>query len=112
MRRWKGLHWLLDEHQFAQNVRSARRGDVPGPSGMTNEHLRILLSNPSHFQSLFRAAKELARGDIFAVVVDVVRLGRMIALQKTDPSVRGIVVGDVLRRLFWRTVAQQFHASG
>ena len=31
---------------------------------------------------------------------------------RKHPSVRGIVVGDVLRRLFWRTVAQQFHASG
>ena len=28
----------LDEHRFAQNVRSARRGAAPGPSGMTNEH--------------------------------------------------------------------------
>ena len=66
---------------------------------MTNEHFRILLSNPSHFQWLFRAAEELAKGDIPAVVVDVVRLGRMTALQKPDGGVRGIVVGDVLRRL-------------
>ena len=74
----------LDEHRFAQNVRSARRGAAPGPSGMTNEHLRTLLSNPSHFQSLFRAAEQLARGDILAAVVEVVRLGRMTALQKPD----------------------------
>ena len=74
---------------------------------MTNEHLRILLSNPSHFQLLFRAAEQLARGDIPAAVVDVVRLGRMIALQKPDGGVRGIVVGDVLRRLVGRTIAQQ-----
>ena len=60
----------LDEHRFAQNVRSARRGAAPGPLGMTNEHLRILLSNPSHFQWLFGAAEELARGDIPAAVVD------------------------------------------
>ena len=49
---------------------------------------------------------------MFAVVVDVVRLGRMIVFQKIDGGVGGILVGDVLRRLFWRTVAQQFHASG
>ena len=84
----------LDEHRFAQNVRSGRRGAAPGPSGMTNEHLRILLSNPSHFQWLFRAAEQLARGDVPAVVVDVVRLGRMTARQKPDGCVRGIVVGD------------------
>ena len=97
----------LNEHRFAQNVRSARRGAAPGPSGMTNDHLRILLSNPSHFQWLFRAAEQLARGDILAAVVDVVRLGRMPALQKPDGGVRGIVVGDVLRRLVGRTIAQQ-----
>ena len=34
-------------------------------------------------------------------------LGRMTALQKPDGGVRGIVVGDVLRRLVGRTVAQQ-----
>ena len=42
-----------------------------------------------------------------AAVVDVVRLGRMTALQKPDGGVRGIVVGDVLRRLVGRTMAQQ-----
>ena len=43
-----------------------------------------------------------------AVVVDVVRLGRMTALQKPpDGGVRGIVVGDVSRRLVVRTVTQQ-----
>ena len=99
--------FMLDEQRFAQNVRSARRGAAPGPSGMTNEHFRILLSNPSHFQWLFRAGEQLARGDIPAVVVDVVRLGRMTALHKPDGGVRGIVVGDVLRRLVGRTIAQQ-----
>ena len=38
---------------------------------------------------------------------NVVRLGRMTALQKPDGGVRGIVVGDVLRRLVERTIAQQ-----
>ena len=67
---------------------------------MTNEHLRILLSNPSHFQWLFRAAEELARGDIPAAVVDVVKLGE----DDYAPD-RGIVVGDVLRRLVGRTIS-------
>ena len=37
-----------------------------------------------------------------------VRVGRMTALQKPDGGVRGIVVGDVVRRLVARTLAQQF----
>ena len=36
----------LDEGMFAKNVRSARKGAAPGPSGMAVEHLRPLLDNP------------------------------------------------------------------
>ena len=35
----------LDEVKFLQNLRSAHRGVAGGPSGMTSEHLRILLEN-------------------------------------------------------------------
>ena len=39
--------------------------------------------------------------------MDAVRLRRMTALQKPDGGVRGIVTGDVLRRVVSRTIAQQ-----
>ena len=35
-------------------------------------------------------------------------LGRLTALQKPDGGIRGIVLGDVFRRLVARTLAQQF----
>ena len=35
------------------------------------------------------------------------RMGRMTALQKDDGGVRGIVVGDVFRRVIARTIAKQ-----
>ncbi len=38
----------------------------------------------------------------------MIRLGRLTALQKPNGSVRGIVSGDVVRRLLVRTIAQQF----
>ena len=37
-----------------------------------------------------------------------IRFGRMTALSKPDGGVRGIVVGDFLRRLVARTLAQQY----
>ena len=40
------LLFNLDETVFGRNVRSARRGAAGGPSGMTCDHLRPLLSNP------------------------------------------------------------------
>ena len=35
----------LDEQLFARNLRSSRRGAAGGPSGMTTEHLRLLLDD-------------------------------------------------------------------
>ena len=49
----------------------------------------------------------MARGEVPVRVEAAVRLGRMTALQKPDGGIRGIVVGDVLRRLIARTMAQQ-----
>ena len=40
-------------------------------------------------------------------VLDGLRLGRLTALRKPDGGVRGIVVGDVMRRLVARTMAKQ-----
>ena len=41
------------------------------------------------------------------VIVDSVRLGRITALQKPNGAVRGIIAGDMIRRLVARTVSQQ-----
>ena len=49
----------------------------------------------------------MARGEVPVHVEPAIRLGRMTALQKPDGGIRGIVVGDVLRRLIARTMAQQ-----
>ena len=74
---------------------------------MTTDHLRPLLSNPQDFHWLFRAAEQLARSQAPEVAVDAVRFGRMTALQKPQGDVRGIVVGDFMRRVVARTLAQQ-----
>ena len=41
-------------------------------------------------------------------VLAAVRVGRVVALQKPNGRVRAVVVGDVLRRLVGRVLAQQF----
>ena len=92
----------LDEDKFQHNLRTSRRGPAGGPSGMTAEHLRVLLDSPS-CTSLLGEAEE---------VVTVIRLGRMTALQKANGGVRGIVVGDVFRRVVARTIAQQYAKLG
>ena len=49
----------------------------------------------------------MARASIPEEVLKAIRMGRMIALQKPSGGVRGIVAGDIIRRLVSRTIAQQ-----
>ena len=97
----------MDEMMFLRCLRSARRGAAAGPSGMTTEHLRPLLDDWHSMEVLFKAAETFSRGLIPESVVQIVKMGRMTALSKPDGGVRGIVAGDVFRRLVARTMAQQ-----
>ena len=101
----------LDEDKLALNIRKARRGAAPGPSGMTSEHLFPLLESEDNMGAFVQFAGILARGDIPPLALEVIRRGRMSALRKANGGVRGIVVGDVLRRLVARTIAQQIGAA-
>ena len=58
--------------------------------------------------ALCEFARVLAVGEVPHEVMKAILLGRMTALSKPDGGVRGIVVGDFLRRLVARTLAQQF----
>ena len=61
---------------------------------------------------LEEVASQFGRGQVPEEVLPAVRLGRMIALQKPDGGVRGIVVGDVFRRSVGRTLAEQYAEQG
>ena len=94
----------LDEDKLAQNIRKARRGAAPGPSGMTNEHLFSLLESEDDLSLFSQFAGILARGDIPPNALEVIRRDRMSALRKVDGGVRGIVVGDTLHHLVARSL--------
>ena len=91
-----------------KNLRSSRRGVAAGPSGMTGEHLRVILDSESDSDAFTAFACTLAVVEVPHEIMKAIRLGRMTALRKPDGGVRGIVVGDFLRRLVARTLAQQF----
>ena len=98
----------LDEDKFARNLRTAKKGAAGGPSGMTTEHFRPLLDSSRDTHLFFVVGEFLARGQIPDGVAQIIRRGRMTALQKPGGgSVRGIVAGDVIRRLVARTMSQQ-----
>ena len=58
-----------------------------------------------------RAATDLARAQVPPGIAAAIGLGRIVALQKPKGRVRGIVVGDFLRRLVARSLAQFFFSS-
>ena len=93
---------------FLDGLRAAPRGSAAGPSGATNEHLRILLDNEEDAQLLHGAALRLARAELPPAVLEGLRVGRLVALRKPNGRVRALVVGDAFRRLVGRVLARHF----
>ena len=96
---------VLDIELLMKTLRSAKKGSAGGPSGIIVEHLRPLLESGFCTALLGEVATQFARGQVPEEVLSAVRLGKMTAVQKPDGGVRGIVVGDVFRRL---ALAKQF----
>jgi len=100
------------------NLRSAKRGSAPGPSGARLEHLKPLLEDDTTSDSLTYVCGKYAQAAVPQAVSAALGLCHMTALNKEAPGqthahgpssrVRGLAVGDVIRRLVGRTLAQQF----
>ena len=97
----------LDPLELLTCLRKARRGAAPGPSGMTSDHLFPVLESDVESELFVQVSSVLAVGSVPEEIIEAIRLGRMTALSKTEGGVRGIVVGDILRRLVARTMAKQ-----
>ena len=97
----------LDEDLFNKNVRTARKGVAGGPSGMTHDHLRLLLESLKDLHLFFAVCDFWAKGQVPREAVNGIKLGRMTALRKENGGVRGIVAGEVVRRVQAKTIAQQ-----
>ena len=90
------------------NLRRVRKGAAAGPRGYTAEFCRLALDDESTRSSFVRAGSALAQARLPPCMAAAFGLGRMVALQKPNGRVRGIVVGDFLRRLVARSLAQSF----
>ena len=97
----------LDFDRFVKHQVLREEEQCQGPSGLTTEHLQPILENDSSLTALFRVGVLFSRGHVPPGVLEAVRLGRITALAKPDDGIRGIVVGDVLRRVVAKTIAQQ-----
>ena len=109
----------LSSRKLLGNFRGARRGGAPGPSGMRNEHLKVILEDQLASNDFARMCNLLANACIPESIKTAVCLCLMTALRKdsaglsqphgSSARVRGFAVGDVCRTLVGRTLAQQFH---
>ena len=80
-----------------RNLRRARKGAAPGPSGLTTDTLRLLLDDETSTAQLGQVTQLLAQARVPPTIATAIALGRLVALQKPNGRVRGIVVGDTLR---------------
>ena len=78
---------------------------------MTTDHLRPLLESTRDLHNLFKVVELLARGQIPESTASTIRRGRMTALRKDGGGVRGIVAGEVIRRVTARTSSGGQHCS-
>ena len=81
---------------------------TPGPSGLTAESLRLILDDEEATNKLIQVTQQIARAELPDTASQALGLGRLVALQKPNGRVRGLVIGDLLRRLVARSLAQQF----
>ena len=97
-RRFIGLGRVQQHHQERQ-ARIRRR-----PIRETAEHLRLVLEFVPDTVVFHRAAQDVAGAEIPPDVFALLRMGRLAALQKLGGGVRGIVCGDLVRRLVARSI--------
>ena len=111
------LNWMpdspvqLDRAALLTNLRRARKGAAPGPSGFTAEILRVVLDADDSTHAFADVASLFAQAQVPEDMRAALGLGRMVALRKPTGGTRGLVIGDFLRRLVAPTLAQQFAPS-
>ena len=73
-------------------------------SKITMEHICLLLDDPAEWVLLHQAVTRLLNSDVPQLVLDAVRIGRIVAFRTCNGRVRGLVVGDALFRLVARSL--------
>ena len=105
------MNWRRDSSWMStSSQRTCDNQGVEQPQAGQADHLRPVFDNPRDTHLFFRMGEQLAQGHPPQGANDTIRLGRMMALQKPS-GVRGIVAGDIVRRLVAWTMAQQLSTA-
>ena len=87
----------LDRAALLTNLRRARKGAAPGPSGFTAEVVHVVLDADESIEAFAEVATLVAQARIPAAVMPAFGLGRVVALCKPNGGTRGLVVGELSR---------------
>ena len=80
---------------FVRTLRSSRWDAAADLSGMTVEYLRSMSESGADTELLTSFTDIFIKGEVPQEIVNVIRMGRMIALRKRVGDVRGIMVKDL-----------------
>ena len=88
-----------------------KKGTAPGPSGLRPEHLRVVLQSPTTRRegasnALTKLLNKMVAGLVPPQVAPYLCGARLHASKKRDGGIRPIAVGDLLRRLASKCVAE------
>ena len=107
----------LPKSAIMRGVKSFSRGSVPGPSGLRPSHLREAVGCPSPdransiLSSLTRFTNLLAAGQSPSSILPHLCGASLFAIRKKSDGLRPIAVGEVLRRLTSKCLANAAHQS-
>ena len=101
-------HLQIPAQRLLTALRRSRKGAAPGPSGLTADTLRLVLDDETTTTQFVTVCNLLAQARIPATIAKAIGMGRMVALQKPNGGVRGLVIGDVLRRVVSRCLVHMF----
>ena len=76
--------FMLDKAKLLKNLKCARRGAAAGPSGMTADHLKVVLENHQDSDLFHNISQLLVRAAVASEIFSVLRIGRLTALQKSQ----------------------------
>ena len=97
--------FVLDQDTFLQCLRTAKRGAAGGSLRDDSGTSSVPFGESTRFFHFVPCGRGV--GERPNEVIRMLRMGRMTALQKPRGGVRGMVAGDIVRRLVSRAMAKQ-----
>jgi hypothetical protein len=89
----------IDPDKLTKTLKRMCTGAAAGPSGLTMEHMRVLIETELGMELLAGVCTLIASGKLPEEAKSLLLSSRLIALEKPDGGIRPIAIGETLYRL-------------